>query len=63
MYKWQLGGCPRCRGDLYLDNRDDRRYAEQICLQCGYRKSLLNTQPLQMSDRHGKVKQDGRRYG
>ena len=33
--RWQLKGCPRCGGDLYLEE-EDREY---ICLQCGNRRT------------------------
>ena len=28
--RWKLKGCPRCRGDIYIDNEGEN------CLQCGY---------------------------
>ena len=35
---WNLKGCPRCGGDIYLD-RDRYGWYEQ-CLQCGYLSEL-----------------------
>ncbi len=32
--KWKLGGCPRCRGDVFLDSEDGELLGH--CLQCGY---------------------------
>lgn len=32
--KWKLGGCPRCRGDVFLDSEDGVLLGH--CLQCGY---------------------------
>jgi len=31
---WRLKGCPKCKGDLYLD-RDRNGWFEE-CLQCGH---------------------------
>ena len=33
-HKWELGGCPRCRGDVFLDSEDGELLGH--CLQCGY---------------------------
>jgi hypothetical protein len=33
-HKWALGGCPRCRGDIFLDSEDGELLGH--CLQCGY---------------------------
>lgn len=32
---WRLKGCPRCRGDVFLDRDEEHRWYQQ-CLQCGY---------------------------
>ena len=32
--RWKLGGCPRCKGDLYLERDDGMTFVH--CLQCGY---------------------------
>ncbi|MCL2678752.1 MAG: hypothetical protein FWF18_00380 [Dehalococcoidia bacterium] len=32
--KWKLGGCPRCRGDIFLEPEDGQMLGH--CLQCGY---------------------------
>jgi len=34
-----LNSCPRCRGDVVLDNKDQFGWYEQ-CLQCGHIKDL-----------------------
>ena len=34
---FKLKGCPRCKGDLYLD-RNELEDEEAYCLQCGYRR-------------------------
>ena len=32
--KWELRGCPRCHGDVFLDSEDGDILGH--CLQCGY---------------------------
>ena len=42
-----LKACPRCNGDLYLDN--DMAFSDVVCLQCGHRiyySSLKNEQSV-----------------
>jgi hypothetical protein len=34
-----LNSCPRCKGDILLDNKDQYGWYEQ-CLQCGYLRDL-----------------------
>jgi len=31
---WQLKGCPRCQGDIYVEHYAGHN--EENCLQCGY---------------------------
>jgi ribosomal protein S27AE len=38
MTEWKLKSCPRCGGDIYLEEDNDDCYAR--CLQCGYAKLL-----------------------
>lgn len=35
---WRYKSCPRCRGDVFIDEDIDRTYIK--CLQCGYEKEL-----------------------
>jgi DNA-directed RNA polymerase subunit M/transcription elongation factor TFIIS len=35
---WRRKGCPRCRGDLFIDEDVGSNYIK--CLQCGYEKEL-----------------------
>jgi DNA-directed RNA polymerase subunit M/transcription elongation factor TFIIS len=35
---WSLKKCPRCRGDLYIDENEDKWCKK--CLQCGYEQEL-----------------------
>ena len=35
---WNFKRCPRCRGDIYIDEDTDRCYEK--CLQCGYEREL-----------------------
>ena len=44
MGKWKLKGCPKCRGDLFVD-RDYNGWYEQ-CLQCGYMGELKDISHL-----------------
>jgi len=41
---WRLKGCPKCRGDLYVE-RDLSGWYEE-CLQCGYFRELAGVGPL-----------------
>ncbi|MBI2851208.1 MAG: hypothetical protein HYX80_09285 [Chloroflexi bacterium] len=38
MARWKVKGCPRCRGDMFLDRDFDAWYEQ--CLQCSYRVEL-----------------------
>ncbi len=38
MAKWQLKGCPRCGGDMYVDKDIDGWYTK--CLQCSFSPKL-----------------------
>ena len=33
-----MKGCPRCKGDLFLDQ--DASSRDVVCLQCGYRREI-----------------------
>jgi ribosomal protein S27AE len=35
---WKLNKCPRCGGDVFIDEDIDRCYEK--CLQCGYEREL-----------------------
>jgi len=35
---WRYKNCPRCRGDIYIDEDMDRAYLK--CLQCGYEREF-----------------------
>ncbi len=39
MAYWKLKSCPRCRGDVYVENGDYNSTAS--CLQCGARSYAL----------------------
>ena len=45
MTKWKLGSCPRCGGDLFVENDMDRRWYEQ-CLQCAYQREANSLEEL-----------------
>jgi hypothetical protein len=36
---WNFKGCPKCRGDIFVDEDLDRSYEK--CLQCGYERELV----------------------
>ena len=36
---WSFKGCPRCKGDVFIDEDTDRCYEK--CLQCGYERELV----------------------
>jgi hypothetical protein len=36
---WSYKGCPRCQGDVFIDEDIDRCYEK--CLQCGYERELV----------------------
>ena len=38
---WKLKGCPRCKGDVFVDE-DAYGWYEQ-CIQCGYAHDLMAT--------------------
>lgn len=38
MFWFPFMACPKCQGDIYIDNDSDGRYLG--CLQCGYRRYL-----------------------
>ncbi|MFC1592640.1 hypothetical protein ACFL4C_01345 [Candidatus Omnitrophota bacterium] len=38
MTTWKVKGCPRCRGDVFIDKDMDGWYEQ--CLQCSYRHEL-----------------------
>lgn len=35
---WIIKSCPRCRGDIFIDEDIDRTYIK--CLQCGYEREM-----------------------
>jgi len=40
MVAWRLKGCPRCKGDLLIEEESDGPY--ESCLMCGYRRDIPN---------------------
>jgi ribosomal protein S27AE len=49
---WNFKSCPRCRGDVFVDEDMDRTYVK--CLQCGYEQELTKTAPKPVSWRKEK---------
>lgn len=37
---WRLKGCPKCRGDMLVEQDNHGRY--EWCLQCGYQQNINN---------------------
>jgi DNA-directed RNA polymerase subunit M/transcription elongation factor TFIIS len=35
---WNFKSCPRCRGDIFIDEDIDKTYYK--CLQCGFEREL-----------------------
>jgi hypothetical protein len=35
---WKFKGCPRCHGDVFVDEDIDKTYVK--CLQCGYEREM-----------------------
>ncbi len=35
---WNFRKCPKCGGDLFIDEDIDQSY--EVCLQCGYEREL-----------------------
>jgi len=46
MAMWKFKGCPRCRGDMFLERDQDMWYEE--CLQCSYRHELKSMSEFQV---------------
>ncbi len=42
---YRLKGCPKCSGDLYIDEPELHVY-EECCLQCSFRRPLIPLAPL-----------------
>jgi len=36
---WNFKSCPRCKGDIFIDEDLERCYEK--CLQCGYERELV----------------------
>ncbi len=41
---WNYKSCPRCRGDIFIDEDVDRCYEK--CLQCGYERELVRVRAV-----------------
>jgi hypothetical protein len=51
---WSFKSCPRCRGDIFVDEDPDRCYEK--CLQCGYERELERVKILRKNPRNEKEK-------
>jgi DNA-directed RNA polymerase subunit RPC12/RpoP len=50
---WQLHGCPRCGGDIFIDG-NDKEQPEVKCLQCGYTRDVILVKPLPAVNKVGR---------
>jgi DNA-directed RNA polymerase subunit M/transcription elongation factor TFIIS len=41
---WNFKSCPRCHGDVFVDDDIDKSY--QKCLQCGYEQELTKIKAI-----------------
>ncbi len=41
---WNSKSCPRCRGDIFLDEDVGGRFEK--CLQCGYEREIPKSSPV-----------------
>jgi hypothetical protein len=51
---WNFKKCPRCRGDIFIDEDSERCYEK--CLQCGYERELEKVSVLRKSPEAGSEK-------
>ncbi len=51
---WNLKKCPRCRGDIFIDEDTDRYYEK--CLQCGYERELQAVRSVKRAQNTAKEK-------
>ncbi len=58
MTNWRLRSCPRCGGDLFVENDVDRRWLEQ-CLQCAYHREANSLGELYQFSSEKKTKVAG----
>jgi len=47
MTYWKLKGCPRCAGDVFIEQ--EKNSWDEACLACGYRKVVSKTTLGQMT--------------
>ena len=59
MVTWKFKGCPRCKGDIFIDQETDGWY--EHCLLCGYVREI-ETVTLTSKGKSGAGKKESRRY-
>ncbi len=47
---WNFKSCPRCHGDVFVDEDLDRSYVK--CLQCGFEREMTKVSAVKHSDWH-----------
>jgi DNA-directed RNA polymerase subunit M/transcription elongation factor TFIIS len=52
-WMWKFKGCPRCHGDVFVDEDIDKTYVK--CLQCGYEREMNKTVARDYSRRKEKA--------
>ena len=58
MVTWKFKGCPRCKGDIFIEQETDGWY--EHCLLCGYVREI-ETVTLTSKDKSGAEKKESRR--
>ena len=48
---WKLKSCPRCDGDMFVDKEEYGWYED--CIQCGYRRDLIDIVELEQQQARG----------
>jgi len=54
MVNWKFKSCPRCNGDLFLDQEIDGWY--EHCILCGYVRDVPRAEVVEMRSRSKAVK-------
>ena len=58
MVTWKFKGCPRCKGDIFIDQETDGCY--EHCLLCGYVREI-ETATFASKDKDDAEKKESRR--
>jgi len=58
MVTWKFKGCPRCKGDIFIDQETDGWY--EHCLLCGYVREIKMVGPT-LKGKSGAEKKQSRK--